>query len=135
MKSTDRELHEVLRRAGVVVAYLFGSRAVGRNRNTSDADVAVLVDGERGLLEQEALADRLARAMGVPDVDIIVLDEAPLELRGRIVQEGRVLFSADEARRVAFEVLTRSQYFDFLPTLEAHTRRYLRQVGREGLGG
>jgi predicted nucleotidyltransferase len=135
MKSTDRELYEVLRRAGVVVAYLFGSRAVGRNRNTSDADVAVLVDGERGLLEQEALADRLARAMGVPDVDIIVLDEAPLELRGRIVQEGRVLFSADEARRVAFEVLTRSQYFDFLPTLEAHTRRYLRQVAREGLGG
>ncbi|MGH2556843.1 MAG: type VII toxin-antitoxin system MntA family adenylyltransferase antitoxin [Actinomycetota bacterium] len=135
MTGTAEELEEIFRKAGVLVAYLFGSRARGRHRETSDADVAVLLDGERGLLEQEALADQLARAMGLPDVDLIVLDEAPLEMRGRVVQEGRVLFSADEARRVAFEVLTRSQYFDFLPILEAHTRRYLRQVAREGLRG
>jgi predicted nucleotidyltransferase len=135
MNGTPERLREIFRNAGVVVAYLFGSRARGGARESSDADVAVLLEGRRGLLEQEALADQLGRAMGVPDVDLIVLDEAPLEMRGRVVQEGRVLFSADEARRVAFEVLTRSQYFDFLPTLEAHTRRYLQQVAREGLRG
>lgn len=117
------------------MAYLFGSRARGEEDEHSDADVAVLLYGRRGLLEQERLADRLARALGVEDVDLIVLDEAPLELRGRVIQEGRVLYSADEPRRVAFEVLTRSLYFDFLPTLEAHTRRYLRQVASEGLRG
>lgn len=135
MTATAEELQEIFRNAGVQVAYLFGSRARGGETERSDADVAVLLDGGRGLLEQQRLADRLARALGVADVDLILLDEAPLELRGRVVQEGRVLYSADEARRVAFEVLTRSFYFDFLPTLEAHTRRYLRQVAQEGLRG
>lgn len=135
MKGTPEMLEEIFRESAVVVAYLFGSQARGEAREGSDVDVAVLLDGQQGLLEQELVADRLARALGVADVDLIVLDEAPLEMRGRVVQEGRVLFSADEARRVGFEVLTRSQYFDFLPTLEAHTRRYLRQVAREGLRG
>ncbi len=122
-------------RAGVIVAYLYGSRAKGTNRATSDADVAVLLDGPMELLDQEALADALANALDVPDVDIIVLDRASLELRGRVVQEGRLMYSRDDARRVAFEVRTRSEYLDFLPVLEAHTRRYLHQVAREGLGG
>lgn len=135
MTANDDRVQSALRQAGVVVAYLFGSRAAGTHAEASDADVAVLLDGSLGLLDQEALADRLARALGVPGVDLIVLDTASLELRGRVVQEGRVIFSADEARRVAFEVATRSRYFDFLPMLQAHTSRYLKQVAREGLGG
>lgn len=135
MVEDEDRVEEVFRQAGVVVAYLFGSRAAGTHRDESDADVAVLLDGSLGLLDQEALADRLARALGVPGVDLIVLDTASLELQGRVVQEGRAIFSADEPRRVAFEVATRSRYFDFLPVLQAHTDRYLRRVAREGLGG
>jgi|SRR6266542_1528502 len=131
----SKEVAPVFERAGVIVAYLYGSRAKGTNRATSDADVAVLLDGPMELLDQEALADALANALDVPDVDIIVLDRASLELRGRVVQEGRLMYSRDDARRVAFEVRTRSEYLDFLPVLEAHTRRYLHQVAREGLGG
>jgi predicted nucleotidyltransferase len=135
MKAEADRVSSILREAGVTVAYLFGSRAAGTHREASDADVAVLLDGRMGLLDQEALADRLALALGVPGVDLIVLDTASLELRGRVVQEGRVIYSADEPRRVAFEVATRSRYFDYLPVLQAHTRRYLKQVAREGLGG
>lgn len=128
-----KEVQDTLRRARVVAAYLFGSRVTGRPRPDSDLDVAVLAGREVGLLEREVLADRLARALGVPDVDLLVLEEAPLELQGRVVQEGELVFSADEPKRVAFEVLTRSRYFDYLPTLRAHTRRYLRQVAERGV--
>lgn len=117
----------------MVAAYVFGSRATGTHRGTSDLDVAVLVDRALGLLERERLVARLADALGVPDVDLVILDEAPLELRGRVVQEGRLIFRDDDARRVDFEVRTRSEYFDFLPVLEAHTRRYIRQVAERGL--
>ena len=135
MVANDNHVESILAKAGVVVAYLFGSRATERHRIDSDADIAVLLDGSMGLLDQEIVADRLARALEVPAVDLIILDTAPLELRGRVVQEGRVIFSADEPRRVAFEVATRSEYFDFLPVLEAHTRRYILQVAERGLGG
>lgn len=125
--------HAALREVGAGFAYLFGSRATGEERRGSDADIAVMPARELTLLEQGQLADRLAAALGVEDVDLVLLDRASLELRGRVVQEGRLIFSADEPRRVAFEVRTRSEYFDYLPTLRAQTRRYLRQVASGGL--
>lgn len=127
------EIRAALREAGVVIAYLFGSRATGTARAQSDADVAALPGRPLGLLERERLAGRLAVAFGVPDVDLVMLDQAPLELRGRVVTEGRLLFSADERRRVAFEVRTRSEYFDFLPQLAALTQAKLRRVAERGL--
>lgn len=129
MERLERAFHE----AGVRVAYLFGSRAAGEAAETSDADIAVLADREVGYLDLEALADRLRTVLDVPDVDVLDLGTASLELRGRVVQEGRVLFSSDEPRRVAFEVRTRSEYLDFLPTLQRMTRHYLHRVGERGL--
>lgn len=85
------------------------------------------------LLDRELLADRLARLLEVPEVDLIVLDEASLELRGRVVQEGRLLYSADESRRVAFEVRTQSEYLDFLPVLREHTQARLNRAATRGL--
>jgi len=123
----------VLTRAGVAFAYLFGSRATGRHCAGSDADVGIKVERPLRLLEEVAQA--LASALDVPAVDLVDLDRAPLRLKGRIVQEGQLLFSADEPARVAFEVRTRSEYFDFRPTLDTHRRRFLQRVAAGGLDG
>ncbi|MGI9081305.1 MAG: type VII toxin-antitoxin system MntA family adenylyltransferase antitoxin [Thermoleophilaceae bacterium] len=119
--------------ARVRFAYLFGSRATGRAQQGSDADIAVMPSRPLGLLERERLALGLARALGVPDVDLVTLDTAKLELRGRVVQEGRPIYGADDPARVAFEVRTRSEYFDFEPTLRVLERSYLARVAERGL--
>jgi predicted nucleotidyltransferase len=124
----SEQVKPILDDSGVTVAYLFGSRAREDGRPDSDADIAVLTDRRLDLLEREVLADRLARALGVPDVDLIVLREASLELRGHVVQTGTLLHSRDEPGRVAFESRTRSEWFEYRPVLEAHTRRWLRQL-------
>jgi len=131
--SDERSVEAILRDAGVRFAYLFGSRASARAREGSDADIAVMPSGPLGLLERERLALSLARALCVPDVDLVLLDRATLELRGTVLQEGRLIFSADEPARVGFEVRTRSQYFDFVPTLRALERSYLARVAQRGL--
>ena len=98
-----------LRDAGVAAAYLYGSRARGTARPDSDADVAVLLRpgaARLSLLQREDLAARLAPEFDRADVDLTVLNEAPLELRAGVVREGVVLFRHDEPRRVAFEVDT-----------------------------
>lgn len=128
-----RRAEPVLQAAEVQAAYLFGSRAQGTARASSDVDVAVLAGRHVGLLEEQDLAARLADRLGVDDVDVVVLDRAELSLRGAVVQEGRLVYAGDEPARVAFEVRTRSEYFDYLPTLEAHRRRFLQQVAEEGL--
>lgn len=123
----------VFEAAGVRFAYLFGSRAAGTAGEASDADVAVMPGGDLGLLERERIATRLAGAFDAPDVDLVVLDRAGLELKGRVVQEGKLIYSADEPARVAFEVRTRSEYLDFLPTLRALQESYLARVADRGL--
>ncbi len=85
------------------------------------------------MLERERLALRLGRALAVPDVDLVSLDTAGLELRGRVVQDGRPIYTGDEPGRVAFEVRTRSEYFDFVPALRALERSYLARVAERGL--
>ncbi len=126
---------QVLAAAGVQFAYLFGSRATGRHRPTSDADIAIMPGRPLDLLSEAGLADRLAQALQVPAVDLVDLRRAPLRLRGRVLEEGRLLYSADEPGRVAFEVRTRSEYFDFLPTQRAHRDHFLRRVAVRGLDG
>jgi len=125
-------LRAALRRHGVAVAYLFGSRAEGTARPDSDHDVAVLFFGEADLGAVGALQADLVAAAGTP-VDLVELDRASLELRAKVIQDGRLLLSDDEPRRVAFETDTRSRWFDFRPTLEAMTRAYLRRVATRGL--
>ena len=121
--------------AGVRFAYLFGSRATGHHRPTSDADIAIMPGQPLDLLAEAGLADQLAQALQVPAVDLVDLQRAPLQLRGRVLAEGRLLYSADEPGRVEFEVRTRSEYFDFLPTQRAHRDHFLRRVAAEGLDG
>lgn len=127
-----------LRDAGVATAYLHGSRVCGTARPDSDADVAVLLRvgvEPLALLRREDLAARLAPEFDGADVDLTVLDEAPLELRARVVREGTVVFRDDEPRRVAFEVDTQSRWFDVEPMHALQTRRYLARVAAEGLDG
>lgn len=125
-------MEPVLRDAGLRAAYLFGSRHDGTAGPSSDLDLAVLVGGPMGLLDEQRLAAELESVLDVT-VDVVVLDRASLELRGRVVQEGALVYRGDEPARVAFEVRTRSEYLDFLPTLREHTRRYLEHVAeRDG---
>lgn len=115
------------------VAWLFGSRAQGRERAGSDHDVAVLFDTPRDWLAVEEVAEALRGPLGTP-VDVVDLERAPLELRAAAVREGRVLYSADEARRVAFQSRTWSEWLDYRPALQQLTRSYLRHVAQHGLG-
>lgn len=129
----QRTLDDALDKAGVRFAYLFGSRRSGNARADSDADVAIMPGRELGLLEREALSARLATALGVPDVDLVLLDRAMLELRGKVVQDGNLVYSVDEPGRVAFEVRTLSQYLDYLPTFRVLQRSYLAHVAEHGI--
>jgi predicted nucleotidyltransferase len=106
-------------RTDVAAVYLFGSIARGTAREGSDVDVAVLFDsppsrslgGPRFVIE-----DELERALGAP-VDLVVLNDAPVDLRARVLRDGRLLVEHDPSARIAFEVRTRNEAFDLEPIL------------------
>lgn len=120
----------------VQFAYLFGSQARGDARSDSDIDVAVRFGDEVDPADRFALATELAGRLAVdagvgPINGVVVLNDAPLRLAGRILQDRVVLYSADEAARVAYEVRTRALALDFELHAAPMDRALLGAMGRE----
>lgn len=97
-------LVEQLRDAGARFAFVHGSRAEGRHRPESDTDVAAWFGRDVDPFELEAHLPA--------GVDLLVLDDAPLELAGRVAMHGRLLFEADPAQRVEWQATTRKIFLD-----------------------
>jgi predicted nucleotidyltransferase len=89
----------------VVFAYLFGSIATRRAHAGSDVDVAVYLDQPDDPIESSLnLADRLSKESGVGQLDILVLNQAPLPVLARVIRERLVLYSRDEPPACASKV-------------------------------
>ena len=63
-------------------------------------------------------------------VDLVVLNDAPLELAGRIAMHGQVLFDDDPPARVRWVATTRKIYADELPRLRRSHREFVESVQR-----
>ncbi len=88
----------------LLAAYAYGSRVSGHPRPGSDVDVGYYLKGYRAgqllsLREELHLASALSSAVGL-EVDLRNLADAPLELRGRVLEEGVRVYSGDEVARV-----------------------------------
>ncbi|MGH7339067.1 MAG: type VII toxin-antitoxin system MntA family adenylyltransferase antitoxin [Candidatus Rokuibacteriota bacterium] len=94
---------------GISSLVVFGTRADGRPRPTSDLDVGVLPDtpdSEARRKLQARVAVALADLAPAGRVDVVLLDEAPPLLRHRILSSGRLLICRD--REAWTELLVRT---------------------------
>ncbi|MFZ1059731.1 MAG: nucleotidyltransferase domain-containing protein [Candidatus Rokuibacteriota bacterium] len=111
LRTLDQALEKC---SGVVFAYVFGGAAAGRLRPLSDVDVAVYLeetlDPVEGRLET---IGAVTTHLGTDEVDVVVLNTAPISLAGRILQTRRVICDRDPYRRHRFESLALREFFDF----------------------
>jgi hypothetical protein len=131
----ERRLRPIL--AGeerVRFAYLFGSVASGENRQGSDVDVAVMLEPRGTLVDDATLHDRLANAIAGTEVDMLVLNDAPLWLRFRAVG-GRVLFSRDDRARITDRERVEKEFLDFKPYHDEYLRATRDRARRGVLSG
>lgn len=100
--------------SAVLAAYLFGSAAEGRDRESSDLDIAILL--EKDAADSFALLpfiSALERACLCP-VDVVVLNRAGEVLKYQVRKYGRLIFERDPQERARFEVRSRKFFEDFL---------------------
>lgn len=100
-------------------AYLFGSVARGRARPDSDLDLAVSVQPRGTMIDDARLHDALVDALGREDVDLVVIEDAPLWLQFRIVA-GQPVYSRDDVARVRFRAAVEQRFLDLKPYHDAH---------------
>lgn len=131
-------LAAALDRDDLAAAYLFGSQARGRAAGLSDVDVAVLldvsIDPEERLSLQLELIAAAARALRSSRLDLVILDDAPVLLRHRVLRDGERLLERDRARLVRFETETILEYLDTKP-LRAELAQAVQRRLTEGTFG
>jgi uncharacterized protein len=119
--ATIAETATVLQQAGARFAFLYGSRASRTHRPESDIDVAAYFGGD---------APQSFAVLLPPEVDLLILDRAPLELAGRVAVGGELLFDADPVARVRWQATTRKIYFDELPRITRSHREFAASLAR-----
>lgn len=132
--AVDDPVMEALRQAlagrkDVRLALLFGSRARGRARPDSDADVAVL--GKN--LDLLALASDLSRAADV-EVDVVSLDDPGYPLLNALLRDGLLLHEAEPGTAATWRSRAWLQAETDRPWFERMRDAYLRRLaeGRHG---
>ncbi|MFM7147429.1 MAG: type VII toxin-antitoxin system MntA family adenylyltransferase antitoxin [Actinomycetales bacterium] len=110
-----------LQEAGATFAYVFGSVARGEATPQSDLDVAALFP------EPAPVSFEIVMPAGV---DLLVLNDAPLEIKGKIALDGQLLFEDDPVARVRWEATTRKIYLDERYRIERSHREFLEALGR-----
>ncbi|MGI8426524.1 MAG: type VII toxin-antitoxin system MntA family adenylyltransferase antitoxin [Actinomycetota bacterium] len=100
----------------VLVAYLFGSWARGKSGPLSDVDIAVLLNPESDPWKRRlALLATVAQVVGSEKADVVILNEASVDLGYRVLRDGIVLVSKDEPARIGHWVRTVDRYLDMAP--------------------
>lgn len=106
----------------IAFAYLFGSMARGKFTPLSDIDIAVYIDETKTAenlfkLRLKELA-ALMNLLGTEQVDLVFLNETPLDLNYRVIRDGKLIFERDKKARAHFWEITVRDYLDWKPVIE-----------------
>jgi uncharacterized protein len=134
MSELRQHLAEAIDKRDILLVYLFGSRAAAEAEPSrvgpiSDYDFGVLVERALTSNEQDTLqarfASTLARKLDTDRIDVVVLNDASIELAYAVIAGGRVLYERDLATRVEYEAYVLGRYGDYLPILREQRRQIL----------
>jgi len=113
--------HYFTKKEEILFAFLFGSIANDKTTGISDIDIAVMlneskIDKTKNPYGYKAeLLAKLISVLSFDDIDLIILNEASLLLKHRIVQSGREIYTKDEKLSAEFRVKVMEQFLDLKP--------------------
>ena len=96
----------------IIFAYIFGGLVKERPNPLSDVDLAIYVRDIKKLDYLE-LFGNIANVIGTDEIDLVVLNTAPISLAGRILQSRKVLVDKKPFLRHRYESLVLREFFDF----------------------
>ena len=109
----------------ILLAYIFGSQVTGKIGPLSDYDFAVFLSQKPSFQFKYKLKNKLLNILDNKQVDLVILNDAPIELKYKIIATGKIIYQKNSTIRTEFEADTLSKYFDYLPVLRAQKKEIL----------
>lgn len=118
-------------RKEVQFAILFGSLAKGMANALSDIDIAVMITPQfkdtfpYGY--QATLTADLMQELKRNDVDVVILNNAPIALRYQVLRHGKFIYVQDKQAPIQFQIDTVNRYEDFKMIYRLHEEAFHRR--------
>jgi len=110
----------------ILLAYIFGSQLRGKTGPLSDYDFAVFLSQKPSFQFKYKLKNKLVNVLNSKQVDLVILNDAPIELKYKVIATGKIIYQKNSTIRTEFEADTLSRYFDYLPVLRAKKKEILK---------
>jgi len=125
MNMNERIIRFFEARPEIVAVYLFGSRSRGRAKETSDVDLAILVDPHAKVDESELKRDLMIGLSGIlrKEIHLVILNHAGEVLSAQVFKYGKCLYNSKPDVLSGFKTVQFSKIADFA---------YLRNIMEKG---
>ena len=101
-------------RADIDFTYLFGSFGKGKPLPLSDVDIAIYLRETVDVHEKKMeILGVLMNLLETDEIDLVILNEAPLTLKMKILESKTIVVDHSPFLRHRFESLVMREYFDF----------------------
>jgi predicted nucleotidyltransferase len=129
-------LDRITKEPGMVALYAFGSLASGNLKPLSDLDFGILISREFDTHERFDvyldLIGTFTQELGIHEVDLVMMNDAPVQFSHNIVKCGNLIHCWDKAGLVDFIEKTNKLYLDFRFFRDAFDAAYLKGIGYNG---
>ena len=131
-KSALQTLSELISKIeNIKLCYLYGSSL--KNDKFNDIDIGIVVSNLQSSYQDLKFAMRIARALEKTlnfkwELDVKVLNHAPIYFQFEVVKQGLLLYSHDENERISYEENVINSYLDFRDTLDWFDNQILRSA-------
>lgn len=109
---------KIMKSQGVGLVVVFGSRVTGVLHPGSDVDIGIVFSDstrreKRPVEVYGIMYEEFTRKFGVKNIDIVYLEESPLSLQYKAVNDGIVLYEVSSVFFANYKENVLKKYFDF----------------------
>jgi predicted nucleotidyltransferase len=124
-KKIIKKIKDILEKISEI-SFAFTHGSFVKGGHFRDIDIAIFLDQiPESLIDYElSLETELMSTIGTYQVDVRVLNRAPLSFKFNVIKNGTILFVKDDNKRTDFQEVVLSLYFDFEP----YRNNYLRET-------
>ena len=118
MKILNKIKNVLLKQKGIEFAYLFGSYARNEETELSDIDIAIYQKEQKSKYEIKVyeleIEAKLNEKIPKQKFDVRSLNDAPIVVIGKIINEGKLIFTRNESLLTDYIVKNRIKYMDYM---------------------